>query len=173
MPFQVSPTDGGKVLYGIGSKLQLVGGIPCSYDQGDTWTACFVNKTNLTGILKQLHIKNETVLIAQRLHQIPLRSIDGGETWQPMHSLVGVEDYIHQFSYSWSGKTLVMFGVGGDKTTSHTVAAIVWKSLDDGDTWTDETTEDIVTMGAGLGQWYENSVYMNSGGQGIFYKVFE
>ena len=172
MPFQVSPTDGGKVLYGIGSKLQLVGGIPCSYDQGDTWTACFVNKTNLTGILKQLHIKNETVLIAQRLHQIPLRSIDGGETWQPMHSLVGVEDYIHQFSYSWSGKTLVMFGVGGDKTTSHTVAAIVWKSLDDGDTWTDET-ENIATQGAGITQWYEKDLYLSSAGQGIMMKRME
>ena len=75
--------------------------------------------------------------------------------------------------WSWSGKTLAMFGNGGvQNATTHPHTAYVWRSTDDGDTWTDETA-DIDTMGAGLSQWYENKLYLNSGGQGLMSKVFE
>ena len=40
------------------------------------------------------------------------------------------------------------------------------------DTWTDETAG-IVTMGPGIAQWYEDTLYLNSGGEGIMAKVFE
>ena len=47
------------------------------------------------------------------------------------------------------------------------------RSLDDGDTWTDETGDNLVTMGAGGGQWFEDVLYLNSGGQGIMRKKME
>ena len=40
------------------------------------------------------------------------------------------------------------------------------------DTWTDETA-DVVTMGAGISQWYDKDLYLSSGGQGIMKKRFE
>lgn len=84
-----------------------------------------------------------------------------------------IKDAIHHLAYSWTGKTLALLGNGGAQSEQHPHTAYVWKSTDDGDTWTDETTDKIVTNGAGLGQWYGTSLYMNSGGQGIFAKVFE
>ena len=173
MPFQVSPTDGGKVLYGIGSKLQLVGGIPCSYDQGDSWSVCWANKRGLSGYLNDLIIKNESVLLVLRADgNVPLRSVDGGDTWQPMISLAAIAPFIHSLAYSWSGKTLAMLGSGGTQSAVHPHASYVWRSLDDGDTWTDETA-DIVTQGAGISQWYGTELYLSSGGQGIMMKTME
>ena len=66
-----------------------------------------------------------------------------------------------------------MFGNGGvQNMTNHPHTAYVWKSTDDGDTWTDETA-DVVTMGAGISQWYDKDLYLSSGGQGIMKKRFE
>ena len=45
----------------------------------------------------------------------------------------------------------------------------VWKSTDDGNTWTDETG-DLVTISLGAGVWYENDFYLTSGGEGILVK---
>ena len=37
----------------------------------------------------------------------------------------------------------------------------------------DETGNNLVTMGAGGGQWFEDVLYLNSGGQGIMRKKME
>ena len=45
----------------------------------------------------------------------------------------------------------------------------MWKSHDDGNTWTDETG-DIVTNSPGSGVWYEKDFYLVSGGSGVMRK---
>ena len=44
-------------------------------------------------------------------------------------------------------------------------------SKDDGDTWVDETG-DFTAMSGGIAQWYENTLYVSSMGQGISSKTF-
>ena len=45
----------------------------------------------------------------------------------------------------------------------------VWKSSDDGDSWTDETG-DLVTISTGPGVWYESDFYFVTRGEGITVK---
>ena len=45
----------------------------------------------------------------------------------------------------------------------------VWKSTDDGDTWTDETG-DLVTISPGPGVWYESDFYLVTRGEGVTVK---
>ena len=45
-------------------------------------------------------------------------------------------------------------------------ATTVYKSTDDGATWTDETG-DIITVSPGGGVWYEKDFYFVTRGQGI------
>ena len=45
----------------------------------------------------------------------------------------------------------------------------VWKSTDDGETWTDETG-DLVTISPGNGVWYDTDFYLVSSGEGITVK---
>ena len=97
--------------------------------------------------------------------------IDGGATWQPLASCAEVASYSHRMFYSWTGKTLVFYGDGGD--VSHRHAGFFWVSRDDGDTWGDETGDDLVTMGSLDGQWFEGKFYMNTAGQGILAKTLE
>ena len=49
---------------------------------------------------------------------------------------------------------------------------MVWISTDDGDTWVDESGDYTATNG-GLAQWYGQSLFISSMGQGIAAKVFE
>jgi len=49
----------------------------------------------------------------------------------------------------------------------------VWRSTDDGDTWTDETGDNLVAMGPGIDQWYEDELFLSTAGQGILSKKFE
>ena len=170
--FQTSPTDGGKVLYGIASRLDLKNGIPCSEDNGDTWTSCWAGKAGLTGSIRDLVIKDESTIIVCRGGDVPVRTQDGGETWHAMQSLVGIAPFIHSLAYSWTGKTLALAGAGGVQSAHHPHAMYIWRSVDDGDTWTDETA-DLVTAGAGISQWYETKLYLSSAGQGILAKEFE
>ena len=164
--FVTDPSDGGKVVYGLGKAC-----ITRSYDFGDTWAPCW-NASGLSGTFKSLEIKDSTTMILLRASDLPLRTKDGGATWQPLESVAGVKDSLRAFRYSWTGKTLVMFANGGTQSARHPHTAYVWRSTDDGDTWTDET-DDIVTNGAGISQWYEGTLYMSSGGGGIFAKQFE
>ena len=61
---------------------------------------------------------------------------------------------------------------------AHTVG-FIWRSTDDGDTWTDETG-DYTSMSGGIAQWYggttgsgDNMLYISSLGQGISAKTFK
>ena len=151
------------------------GCIARSDDRGDTWGECWrvgqgvlVNFTGVDGIL----FKNDQVIFLYRGRMPPLRTMDGGATWRVLESVSHIAQYGVKLSYSWSGKTLVVHANGGVQSADHPHTAYVWKSTDDGDTWTDET-DDIVTNRAGITGWYEKTLYMSSMGQGIFAKDFE
>ena len=103
-------------------------------------------------------------MIVVRNGDVPLRTKDGGASWHPMISLVNVARYGLSMAYSWSGKTLAISGVAG--------RLFVWISRDDGDTWVDESG-DYTSMSGGIAQWYENTLYISSLGQGISSKTFE
>ena len=45
----------------------------------------------------------------------------------------------------------------------------VWKSSDDGETWTDETG-DLATVSMGHGRWYESDFYVVTQGEGVIVK---
>ena len=64
---------------------------------------------------------------------------------------------------SWSGKTLAISTV--------IATTVVWVSKDDGDSWVDESG-DYTADNGGIAQWYENTLYVCSLGQGISAKVF-
>jgi hypothetical protein len=66
--------------------------------------------------------------------------------------------------YSWSGKTLALSTVLGQSR--------IWISKDNGYTWRDETG-DYTAMTGGIAQWYKNTLFVSSLGQGIVSKVFE
>ena len=42
----------------------------------------------------------------------------------------------------------------------------MFKSTDDGESWTDETG-DIITVSMGMGYWYEKDYYLVTAGEGI------
>ena len=130
------------------------------------------NATGLVGSFSGIVFKNESFMIVTRTLDVPLRTTDGGKNWTPMPSCAPVATFGYGMVYSWSGNTLIMMGSGGVQTADHPHAAFVWMSKDDGDTWTDETG-DIVTMGPGPSNWYENDFYINSMGQGIMMKTLE
>lgn len=130
------------------------------------------NATGLQGKFNGLTIKNETFMIVTRAGQVPLRTTDGGKTWENMTSCSLVATYRHGTIYSWSGDTLILMGSGGTQSPEHPHAAFVWASNDDGETWRDETG-DVVTMGPGAANWYEGDFYINSMGQGIMKKTLE
>jgi hypothetical protein len=163
--FVTSPTSNTTV-YGVSPNC-----IARSHDRGDTWLPCW-NATGLTGTFSDLQIKDEKTMLVLRNGDVPLRTKDGGESWHELTSCADVKTFSHGALWSWSGKTLVLMGAGGTQTADHPHAAYVWMSTDDGDTWTDETG-DLVTMGLGAAQWYEDKFYINSAGQGIMVKTLE
>jgi hypothetical protein len=61
-------------------------------------------------------------------------------------------------SISWSGNTLVLSGVDLSAIDRGAYGTSVWKSSDDGETWTDETA-DLVTISPGPGVWYDKDFY--------------
>ena len=88
-------------------------------------------------------------------------------------SCAPIATWSHAASWSWTGQTLVLHGGGGEQSAAHEHYGYFWMSKDDGDTWTDETGANLVTMAAGGGQWYDGVKYLNSGGQGILAKTLE
>ena len=165
--FQVDPTDNSTLYAATGNCLAR------SYDNGDTWDACS-NASGLEGNFIFMEIKDSTTMFLGRMGDVPLRTKDGGKSWQPLASCsaVGPKVTWAWAAYSWSGKTLALGGRGGIMSAKHPHAVFVWISTDDGDSWTDETG-DLVVMGAGLGQWFENVLYLDSFGQGILRKTLE
>jgi hypothetical protein len=164
------PTDK-SILYATAGQC-----ITTSKDDGDTWGPCWELPYSLTDF-HDLTIRDSSTMIITRGSHVPVRTRDGGKTWQNMTSLAGlvaqgVLGGHASFTYSWTGKTLVLHGTGGAQSVDHPHAGWIWVSKDDGDTWTDETA-DIVTMAVGAGQFYEGKFYLNTAGQGILAKTFE
>jgi hypothetical protein len=157
------------------------GCIAASYDTGDTWSPCWnqpqtppaMPHVGLVGSFNDMAIKDSQHMIVNRDNDVPLRTTDGGATWTPMDSCKLVANFRTGLSYSWTAKTLVLMGAGGTQSADHPHAAFVWISKDDGETWTDETSSMLVTMGPGEANWYENDFYINSMGQGIMVKTLE
>merc|ERR1712060_998330 len=72
-------------------------------------------------------------------------------------------------SLSWSGKTLVLSGNDRSAIARKEYGTVVWKSHDDGESWTDETG-DLVTITPGPGVWYERDFYLVTAGEGVMVK---
>jgi len=155
--FRADPTND-TTLYGIASNC-----IARSYDQAETWEYCW-SAPGLQGSFKDLVIKDSLTMLVMRNGDVPLRTRDGGNSWEPLASVQAIARYSPGAAYSWSGKTLALSAVVGQ--------TLVWVSTDDGDTWIDESG-DYTALTGGIAQWYENTLYICSLGQGISSKVFE
>eukprot|EP01047_Picozoa_sp_COSAG01_P011491 COSAG01_NODE_503_length_16167_cov_10.407230_26_plen_454_part_00 len=129
-----------------------------SYDGAETWSECW-KATGLEGSFKSLHIRDSQTMLLLRNGAVPLRTKDGGTSW---HELPSVPPAFAGAAYSWSGQTLAI---------SHAGPVTVWVSTDDGDTWIDESA-DYSALTGGIAQWYDNTLYVCSLGQGIVAKVF-
>lgn len=146
----VNPVDA-STIYAISPA-----GISPSTDKGHTW-GTFLKAEGLTAGVSALVIKDSTTMIALRQGDVPLRTVDGGKSWAALtHWLVkkfSTSGYSRSASFSWSGKTLVIYGRDEGAPNRGEYAGYVLKSQDDGTTFTDETG-DIVTSSIGSGTWY-------------------
>jgi len=154
--FVADPTNS-STLYGITPDC-----ISRSHDKAETWEYCW-DAPGLEGSFQGLTIKDSQTMLLLRNGDVPLRTRDGGASWHRLASVKGIENNINGAAYSWSGKTLALSGVRGQ--------IFVFISKDDGDTWVDESG-DYTAMTGGIDQWYENTLYISSLGQGISAKVF-
>jgi len=141
-----------------------------STDKGASWSACSTGK-GLTGRLASLIVKDSNVMFMMRSGAVPLRTTDSGSTWTELTSAGPLFKYGASMdgSLSWSGKTLVLHGVDLGAVARGEYGTSVWKSCDDGDTWTDETG-DLVTISPGPAEWYENDFYFVTRGEGVTVK---
>lgn len=155
--FAIDPTND-TVLYGLTGNC-----IARSYDQAETWEYCW-EAPGLEGSFKSLVIKDSQTMLVMRNGDVPLRTRDGGKSWERLGSVENLARNSPGAAYSWSGKTLALSTVVGQ--------SVVWISRDDGDTWIDESG-DYTAMSGGIAQWYENTLYVSSMGQGIVSKTFE
>merc|ERR1711865_494790 len=105
-----------QTLYGVVSNC-----ISRSYDQAVTWDGCW-KAPGLTGSFKSVVIKDSKTMLVMRNGDVPLRTTDGGASWNPVESVASIARYIQGAAYSWSGKTLAMSGVAGQ--------LFVWVSRD-------------------------------------------
>ena len=153
--FRADPTND-TVLYGIKSNC-----IGRSYDGAQTWQYCW-DAPGLDGSFRDLVIKDSKTMIMMRERDVPLRTKDGGQTWARLISVQPLAQYSPSAAFSWSGKMLALSTVVG--------TTVVWVSTDDGDTWVDESG-DYKADNGGIAQWYEDTLFISSMGQGIAAKV--
>merc|ERR1712194_106386 len=141
-----------------------------SQDNGVTWSPCNPAPT-LKGPFYKLIIKSSKVMFMLRKGIVPLRTIDGGDTWQELNACAPLFKYgvTMDGMISWSGNTLVLKGNDRSAIGRGEYGTKVWKSVDDGDNWIDETG-DLVTISPGHGVWYEKDFYLVTGGEGIVVK---
>jgi len=141
-----------------------------SSDKGVTWSPCST-ATGLSGKFSQLLIKNSQVMFLLRSGAVPLRTADGGKSWQELAACAALFKYgaTMDGSLSWSGNTLVLHGVDLSAISRGEYGTAVWKSTNDGDDWTDETG-DLVTISPGPGVWYEKDFYLVTRGEGLTVK---
>ena len=64
------------------------------------------------------------------------------------------------------GQTLVVHGMDYTAKPRQEFGTLVWKSTDDGETWTDETG-DLVSMSPGHGVRYESDFYLKTFGEAL------
>ena len=122
LSFATDPTDGGEALYAVFTSC-----IAVSRDQGDTWGPCWAGR-GLTGPFSGLVIKDShTLLVIRSRTDVPLRTTDGGLTWQPLRSLAAIASWSMSASWSWTGKTLVLQGGGGEQSAAHPHYGFVWR----------------------------------------------
>jgi hypothetical protein len=160
-----SPVDGGAALYAVTSTC-----IATSKDEGATWSSCW---TGLDGQpISNLIIKDASTMFVLRTGLVPLRTRDGGKTWNPLSAFASIATVAFSFDLSWSGQTIVVHGLDTTAIAQGRKAVFVWRSTDDGDTLVDET-DDVVTNHPAGGYWYEGTFYLTSSGQGIMAKAFE
>jgi len=170
--FIVDPTSANS-LYALAkpSSGQPNGCLAHSTTLGKDWSPCS-KAAGLNGTLSQLVIKDSKTMFMMRLRDVPLKTIDGGSTWAPLSNSPAKLSKItsgNVGSLSWSGKTLVVHGADMSAIGRQERATSVFKSTDDGATWTDETG-DIITVSPGKGAWFEKDFYLATGGQGILVK---
>lgn len=156
--YRADPSNG-SVLYGIAS-----GCIGRSFDGAESWEGGCWRPAGLDGSVIDLAIKDSRTMLAMRNGAVPLRTRDGGASWQPLDSVAPLARCSPGAEYSWSGRTLALSCILG-KT-------VVWVSTDDGDTFVDESG-DYTADNGGIAQWYDNQLFISSMGQGISAKVFE
>ena len=82
---------------------------------------------------------------------------------------MAVPPHVWLAHYCRPGKTLVLSGVDLSAVGRGEYGTKVWRSSDDGDSWTDETG-DLVTISPGPGVWYENDFYFVTRGEGVTVK---
>ena len=140
---------------------------------GKTWSPCMKLPSSAAGKLSSLVVKDSKTMFLCVQGAPPLRTQDGGQSWTTLSSpkLARLYKYGATFdaSLSWTGKTLVLHGVDLSAVDRRERATIVWKTVDDGETWSDETG-DIVTISPGAGVWYEKDFYFVTRGEGVCVK---
>ena len=125
----------------------------------------------MTGSFSKLLIKSSTTMFMLRSGAVPLRTTDSGSTWHELTAAAPLFKYGATFdgSLSWTGKTFVLSGVDLGAIARLEYGTKVWKSSDDGNSFTDETG-DLVTISPGPGVWYENDFYLVTRGEGVTVK---
>jgi hypothetical protein len=141
-----------------------------STDQGVTWSPCSSAK-GLSGRFSQVVVKNSKVLFLLRSGAVPLRTTDGGASWEELSKCAPLFQHgvTLDGSLSWSGDTLVLHGVDLSAVGRGEYGTSVWKSSNDGADWVDETG-DLVTISPGPGVWYEKDFYFVTRGEGVTVK---
>jgi len=160
----VDPTSANRLFAVTANCLAL------STDQGKSWSSCST-ATGLTGAFSKLLVKSSTTMFMLRSGAVPLRTTDGGATWTELTTCAPLFKFgaTMDGSISWSGETLVLSGVDLSAVGRQAYGTAVWKSSDDGDSWSDETG-DLVTISPGPGVWYENDFYLVTRGEGVTVK---
>jgi len=141
-----------------------------STDSGATWSDCS-KATGLSGGFSKLIVKDATTMFMLRRGDVPLRTQDGGKSWQGLSATASLFKYgaTLDASLSWTGNTLVLHGNDISAIGRGEYGTVVWKTSDDGDTWDDETG-DLVTISPDHGVWYESDFYFVTRGEGITVK---
>jgi hypothetical protein len=143
-----------------------------STDLGKNWTPCS-KASGLTGRFHQLIVKDSNTMFMLRMGAVPLKTTNGGSSWAELSSPQLKTLFSHggtfDGSLSWTGKTLVLHGCDLSAIGRQEYGTIVWKSVDDGESFTDETG-DLVTISPGPGVWYEKDFYFVTRGEGVTVK---
>lgn len=143
-----------------------------STNQGLSWSPCSTASGLNSGRgFSKLIIKTSQVMFMLRQGDVPLRTKDGGATWQALTGAAALFKYTPTLdcSMSWSGETIVLHGNDPSAIERGEYGTVVAKSSDDGDSWTDETG-DLVTTSPGVGVWFEKDFYLASAGEGVTVK---